>query len=291
MSLIKATSQNFVTTVRSAQDLNAATVKRSSTAFLLVGLVVTAIFGAISYAQHLDRLSTKVQMKDDKSNQQEFVPNKRRSLVSYISNALDASNKRAAAIAEALVAGKAGRRKAQNSDGRPMILEMAQEALPSILSSKSITTKVRDEVKRHHRWIGVVFYYSEQFPRSLRVLSLATNVTIMLFMQSLTYNLTNSSDSACSYYINELDCLAKKSAYQTGASMCAWEVDTSSSIVPSSTGECVLIQPDNKMITGELFSLSLFFLLYEGRPLHFSQSGLLAMFYVPRRRCKAGCDV
>jgi hypothetical protein len=247
MSLIKATSQNFVTTVRSAQGLNAATVKRSSTAFLLVGLVVTAVFGAISYAQHLDRLSTKVQMKDDKSNQQELVPNKRRYLVSYISNALDAPNKRAAAIAEALVAGKAGRRRAQNSDGKPMILEMAQEALPSILSSKSITTKVRDEVKRHHRWIGVVFYYSEQFPRSLRVLSLATNMTIMLFMQSLTYNLTNSSDSACSYYTNELDCLAKKSAYQTGASMCAWEVDTSSSTAPSSTGECVLIQPDNKM--------------------------------------------
>eukprot|EP01042_Synura_sphagnicola_P006467 gene6467-8256_t len=143
-------------------------------------------------------------------------------------------------------AAAAARTKAAQTN-RPLILEMAQEALPSILSSRSLTHKVADEVKRHHRWVGVVFYYSEQFPRALRVLSLATTMIIMLFMQSLTYDLTNGGDAACLVHTTEADCLSRRSPYQTGASMCAWVADPTAAGTAAGGGTCELIQPDNRM--------------------------------------------
>lgn len=125
----------------------------------------------------------------------------------------------------------------------PMILEIAQESLPGILSSKSLTVKVKEEVKRHHRWLGVVFYYSRQFPRSLRVLSLATNMIIMLFMQALTYNLTNNNDAVCLGFHTEQTCLERESPYRTGGSLCAWIPSTEN----SGDGQCLLIEPDSSM--------------------------------------------
>ena len=72
----------------------------------------------------------------------------------------------------------------------------------------------------------------------LRVLSLATNVVIMLFIQSITYSLTNPDDGTCELYKTKPECLAPDSPYATGESKCSWS---------AGTGECALKQPDSDM--------------------------------------------
>jgi hypothetical protein len=100
---------------------------------------------------------------------------------------------------------------------------LANSSLPSILSS-SQTWKHRlwNELKRHHRWIGIIYYFSDKFPRILRVISLATNIIVMLFIQSLTYDLTQGDDGSCEKLHSEETCLQPKSSYGTSGSKCSW---------------------------------------------------------------------
>jgi hypothetical protein len=122
---------------------------------------------------------------------------------------------------------------------------MAEEALPQMLSKKTnLKEKIVEEQKRYHRWLTIVFYYSPGFPRILRVLSIANNVLLMLFIQSLTYNYTHADDGSCESYKNQEDCLAKLSVYGTGKSQCYW---TSSTKDDGSGGSCSFIQPENSM--------------------------------------------
>jgi hypothetical protein len=131
------------------------------------------------------------------------------------------------------------------------ILALAEESLPAILSSsRSLTTRILNEIKRHHRWFGVICHYSVKLSRLLRVVSLATNIIIMLFVQSLTYDLTNGNDGICERLSSsEESCLAPKSAFATGTSKCYWiPSDSSSSYASSSVdGTCHFLQPDNSI--------------------------------------------
>jgi hypothetical protein len=115
------------------------------------------------------------------------------------------------------------------------LLDIAEEALPRILGSKSLSSRVKEEIKHHHRWIGIVFFYCKHFPRMLRVVSLGTNIIVMLFVQSITYNLSHGDDGTCESYTSEQVCLMEKSAFQTGASKCYWNAEEK---------ECFFVQPD-----------------------------------------------
>lgn len=94
------------------------------------------------------------------------------------------------------------------------------------------------EIKSHHKWFGVIFHYSRVFPRVLRIVSLATNVIIMLFIQSITYNLTHGDDGTCESFEDEVDCLHPTSAYSTGSTMCYWR---------SSDSTCHYLEPDSDL--------------------------------------------
>jgi hypothetical protein len=117
-------------------------------------------------------------------------------------------------------------------------MAIAEQALPAILSSNTLTNRVKDELKHHHKWFGIVFFFSRAFPRVLRVLSLATNVIIMLFIQSITYALTNPDDGTCESMKTEDACLGPSSPYATGESKCQWMAGSS---------QCVLVQPDSNV--------------------------------------------
>jgi hypothetical protein len=121
-------------------------------------------------------------------------------------------------------------------------LELVENSLPQALSSRSFTDRCIDEIKHHHRWFGIIFYFTEDFPRMLRVSSLATNMIIMLFMQSLTYNLTNPDDGSCESFKNSASCEAARSPYSTGDSKCTWmsDVDECKFIEPSSQIKVIL---------------------------------------------------
>jgi hypothetical protein len=73
----------------------------------------------------------------------------------------------------------------------------------------------------------------------LRVLSLATNMLIMLFIQSLTYNITNEDPRQCEVLTTEETCLQAKSAFQTGQSQCYWN--------PDERTPCTLVEPDSSI--------------------------------------------
>ena len=117
-------------------------------------------------------------------------------------------------------------------------LELIENSLPQALSSRSFTDRCIDEIKHHHRWFGIIFYFTEGFPRMLRVSSLATNMIIMLFMQSLTYNLTNPDDGSCESFKTSPSCEAARSPYSTGDSKCAWMSDTE---------ECKFMEPSSQI--------------------------------------------
>jgi len=100
---------------------------------------------------------------------------------------------------------------------------LLEESLPRVLGDQPFTERFLSEVKQHHRWVGVACFYSDSFPRSLRVLSLATNVIVMLFVQSITYNLTKPDDGSCGSYISQSACLEPQSSLGIEASKCAWK--------------------------------------------------------------------
>jgi hypothetical protein len=113
-------------------------------------------------------------------------------------------------------------------------LQLLEESLPSVFQSKSLWTKFKEEMRVYHRWLGIVFYYSPEFPRSMRVLSLFTSIVIMLFVQSVTYNIADPDDGSCEACKSESRCLSLRSTLNARESRCYWQTDSDS----SSAGSC-----------------------------------------------------
>jgi hypothetical protein len=240
VGMIIAISQTFEATVLSAQGLNAAAMRRSTVAIVTVGSLIAVILGLMYWSHSADVVDRKAHLKidtKDKNSAADRLQNVRKSLL--------------------------GKKKEDlmqhHVNAKDAMFAMAEEALPDILSSKSMVTKLKDELKRHHRWLGVIFHYSAQLPRILRVVSLATNIIIMLFMQSITYNFTKGDDGICATYTTETACLAPSSPYAPGVSKCYWTSATSSSVSSmmsgsgtddaneSSTGYCSFVEPNNSL--------------------------------------------
>jgi hypothetical protein len=85
-----------------------------------------------------------------------------------------------------------------------------------------------------------VFFYSDHFPRVLRVVSLATNIIIMLFIQSVTYTLTNPDDGSCEALYTRPTCIEPRSPFATGESKCSWDGSECSFIQPSGSTKIIL---------------------------------------------------
>lgn len=101
-------------------------------------------------------------------------------------------------------------------------VELIESSLPVALQSEPFSTKFMKEFQHYHKWFGIIFYHSKHFARIHRVVSLATNVNIMLFMQAVLYNITNPDDGSCELYSSEQDCLSEPSSVNADVSMCYW---------------------------------------------------------------------
>ncbi len=231
-SMLFAVADTFTKTVLSAQDLNASSVKKGWQVLVTISVLIASILVSMALSHVADakvkrKVSLEAEKKDTRAppmtRMQSWIEVKKKNKVS----ALPTRN-------------KTNHNKAKNG-----VMQLADEALPNVLlASKSLTTRVIDELKRHHRWLGVVYYFSKRFPRLFRVVSLATNIITMLFIQSITYNLTNGDDGSCERLGTETDCLAPRSAYATGSSKCYWTYDSSAS---SADGSCHFVQPDQDL--------------------------------------------
>jgi len=124
---------------------------------------------------------------------------------------------------------------------------MLEESLPRVLGTKTFAEKFTAEVKHHHRWLGVIFHFSDNFPRALRVLSLSVNIIVMLFVQLVTYNLTNPDDGSCRGFSTKSTCLRPVSPFGTGQSKCAWSRNSGSATAldAEASGSCSFIEPSN----------------------------------------------
>jgi hypothetical protein len=100
-------------------------------------------------------------------------------------------------------------------------LKMLEEALPRALQNEPIWKKVIDEVKIYHRWFGIIFHHSPYFPRVLRIVSVGSNIVIVLFIQAVTYNITDPNNGSCEQEKTMEGCLRCR------RSSCVWNDTTS----------------------------------------------------------------
>eukprot|EP01040_Poterioochromonas_malhamensis_P011892 gene11892-biopygen2504 len=168
VSMLQATTSNFKKTVLSAEGLNESTVSDSWEALVTLGTFVGAVIVAMLFSTYADKEREKKVQSEEQ-------------LKHHVKKAVLSRNRLSGDVSSP-----------------ETITQLAEEALPEmLLTSESLLKRIWKEVKKHHRWVGVIYYFSKKFPRILRVMSLATNVVIMLFMQSLTYALTNGDDGSC----------------------------------------------------------------------------------------------
>lgn len=98
-----------------------------------------------------------------------------------------------------------------------------EDALPQVFQTRVFAKKIWNELTRHHRWLSLVFHYSEVHPRILRTLALATRILTTIFFIAGTFALGNpEKDEDCAIHTNRDDCLEPLSRYYTGQARCAW---------------------------------------------------------------------
>lgn len=254
VGMLQVVTKSFATTVLSAQSLNAKKIEDSVAAVVTLGAIISGVLVAIFFSYRFDQDAQKVSVVNDEATNKKKKKTEKgvgkvgskkhqQRLVSLRSvrgimgvgngNASSLLNKRRQQISQQ-----------QKTVRANPIFSLAEEALPNILSAKTFWSRAVSELKRHHRWFGVVYFYSPHMPRMLRVVSLATNIIIMLFMQSITYNITKGDDGSCALYKTETACLQPSSPYASGSSKCYWEPPSSDN---GNVGSCDFVQPDNDL--------------------------------------------
>jgi hypothetical protein len=248
VSMLETIVKKFEDTVISADSLSTEKIAKGYQAILVIGMLSAAIIIAMIYSYHADKQAKKVDTMETKKIDEAFLKPNLRMKSSTVTPSLTISVSSATRVSSSLIP--------SSQTNSLMIVEgqdisqLAEEALPTILqsssSSRSWKSKFFDELKRHHRWLGIIFFYSEKFPRILRVLSLSNNIILMLFVQSLTYSMNHSNDGSCKRLNNETDCLQPRSGYATGSSKCYW-TPPSSTTSQTSEGTCDFIQPNDSI--------------------------------------------
>ena len=228
VGMMGVVEQSFENTVLSAADLNAADLGRSWQALVTIGTLIVGIVISMSFSYYADR-----QAKNSIIAEEKMTEHAKQHSLFHRKSQIHREQKYIHNSPHSL----------RRADSSTNIFAIAEEALPQILSSQSIGTKTWNEIKRFHRWMGVIFYFSNDFPRILRVISLATNIIIMLFIQSLTYDLTHDDPAVCTSLTSSMKCLEPRSSYGTGTNKCRWVTNYSL----KNDGTCEYIEPDNEI--------------------------------------------
>ena len=207
VAMLEYTATEFVSTWRSADSLTVGSVESSWKVLLTTVLAIgVAVVGALAG------------MKADKVSAKKIE-----------------SEKNSIVVAAAEVAGKAGALSSNSALKNPKAL--VEDSLPNVMKDGTpFSERFAQEVKVYHRWLGLVFYYSPYFTRTVRILSLATTVVVMLFANAITYNTAYPDDGSCETYGTEVDCLHDESSF-SGEPKCYW-----------SEGSCEFREPSSELI-------------------------------------------
>jgi hypothetical protein len=232
-ALMKTTLTSFTTTITSAKDLNVNVVKTGWQVMVTLGCFIGLALIGMLFSWRWDHNEAQVSLASKKVYPSKLIADSTETSTWRIR--LE-SMRRTCSDALPFVTFLKPKTKVHLPPKSKTMVDMAEEALPRILSTKSVTTKIKEEMKFHHRWLGIIYLHNNRFPRMLRVVSLTTNIIIMLFVQSITYNLSHGDDGTCSGFVAEDACLTEPSAFDSSASKCYWEEES---------GSCNYVQPDN----------------------------------------------
>ena len=267
VAMLETVESSFVDTVLGAEDLNSSDVGRSWSVLVTLGLFIGFAVAAMFLSHFADERVKKSQSNVNPLGQETAGSDRSNSVmaramsftVGTAATKLHRNNQQTMQIENPdeqqdggsksnkgrSVTKRAPLKKIKRGGGGGVMknadLSMAEEALPRILGSRSLTSRIADEIRNRHRWFGIYFHYSPHFPRSLRVASLVTNVVIMLFIQSLTYALTNPDNGECESYKTRSTCLEEESPYATGETKCSWAPKGNS----EDKGSCSFVEPDS----------------------------------------------
>jgi hypothetical protein len=179
VSMLSTVLGDFTQTWTTAADLNAATVTNSWQVLVTVGLLCVLLVSAVSWGHFADDNDAK-EISVSSSNLHKKVALSRFSTVSKNTSSV---SKMASIFSNSKVV--QNRRERRISSVVSEEVQMIDNSLPAALASKPFYQKFIEENQKNHRWLGVVFYFSPHFSRMLRVLSLGTNIVVMLFLQAV----------------------------------------------------------------------------------------------------------
>jgi hypothetical protein len=209
VSMAEEIAENMKQTWSSAGDLDLSSVSQGWEVIMTIGVFAGVIIVALHLAHKADMKSKAVKPLQSDLTKASWTLQTRRDRRRDGSKQTNAVDRKAAKLKRAVAL----------EDERNEI----EKSLPKILQSRSFSEKFWEEIKRFHRWFGVVFHFSPDFPRVLRIVSLVCSILTMLFIQALTYNLTNPDDGTCEMLTTETACQAPRSTFDASASKCYWK--------------------------------------------------------------------
>ena len=225
VNMLELVTSGMESTILSAQDLNATNAAKQWSVLAALGGLTFVILACMLFGHIYDVKDTKA-INAKRSTHKAIISK------NMIANSAKARAARFYSLVPTPVL------KGPRQERSP--LSIMEEALPHVLShQKTMLQKIIHEISHHHRWVAVFSLYSETFPRSLRVLSLATNIIVMLFIQSITYNLSNPDDGTCRTFTDEKACTRSKSSFSNGSNKCRWVQGS------SNARSCIFIEPSD----------------------------------------------
>jgi hypothetical protein len=208
----KAVLGDFIATWSSADDLSAQSVAKSWKVLITLSSLGVLFVASILAAYHQDRSSIK-KIETDSTLQQARLKISRRSLSRPGSESMIRSH------TESL----------KRKKWSPMTaaiqheFEFLEQALPVALRNEPMWNKVVHEVQTYHRYLGIIFYHSPHFSRVLRIVAVGTNILIVLFVEAVTYNITDPNDGSCETYQTPQRCLKDTSTADPSKPNCYWD--------------------------------------------------------------------
>jgi hypothetical protein len=232
VSMLQTMTDTFEQTVLSAAKLNAATIEKGWQAFVVIG-TFTVFIALLMLTSHLLDSQAEAELKtlEQQEKARKNIANESNAQpIALLGEQLDHKSSHLQRLSSFFLV--PNRHKVRvtsidhikdtikqnsnafgnSSDGSMSFLRIAEQALPQVLSS--------------------------------RFVSLATNIIVMLFIQSITYDLTKGDDGSCERLHNEVSCLEPQSAYATGASKCYWMIEPENN---KYGGSCHFVQPDSDL--------------------------------------------
>jgi hypothetical protein len=235
LSVERSVTSDFVSTWESVGKLSASDVSHSLTVLLCISciavLFLTSLFVTMNWDSEDKKRHFLITQAKAQGQQKELI-----------SDSIKMKQPKQPSEFVAIVPSQTNPRNRSHANE---YLKLIDESLPSIFKSDSLWNKFKEEVQVYHRWLGIVFYYSPVFPRSMRVLSLFSSIVIMLFVQSVTYNIADPDDGSCESCEDDSCCMSLRSTLNSNEDRCSWE--TSSTVLSSSDGSCHFREISNDM--------------------------------------------